>query len=518
MRSQKFADKTRFYFALIGLLMFTGMVFAQTPPDTFKLTDAQLIDRIKGGWLAKSAANSLGQPYEGAGPDQNRTLATSFGGGNFEVIRCNDDDTYCPIPFINTMNDQKNGANGIFTATMQDYADAFKKTTYPIWCANTAAMACLKNGILPPYSGGWPLNGVVKNGYGCTCPASEGIGFSFYSQWIGFVTPGLPAACVKLDSICAHVIVYANGYYATIFLDVACSIAPLYTDIHTIVKEARKAVPLQCDIGKNVDTLIWYHDHNPTKTYWDAMNWAFGLNGQTPHAVVNDGGNGSRAQTAVATIALLWGNGDMMVTTLDAARMGQDADCNCGDAGAILGSMLGYSNLPPQWISAYVSKTSNDTGCTYSGTGVSGWTFVKVVDSCVDIAKKAILQSGGSYANGVYSIPVQNVPLPQWFEEYGKVPQPLVYTGVKAIKGAAARRPGSFGLKTAPSGKEGMVFQMLRPDLRPFALQIRDITGRKLWETSGDNSSAVVWRGACASGLYLATLIQGDNSITQKFF
>jgi hypothetical protein len=320
---------------------------------TLQLTDAQLLDRIKGGWVAKSAANSLGQPYEGAGPDQNRTPAASFGGGNYNVIRCEDDDTYCPIPFLSTMDNLKYGASGIYTATMQDYADAFKKTTFTIYCANAAAMAALKSGINPPYSGGWPLNGQVMNGYGCTCPAAEGIGFSFYSQWIGFVTPGLPAECVKIDSICAHVIVYANGVYATMFLDVACSIAPLYTDIHTIVKEARKALPLTCDIGKNIDSLVWYHDNNPAKTYWDAMNWTFGTNGETHHLAVSDGSNGSRCQTAIATIALLWGDGDMMNTTLYAVRMGQDADCNAGDAVAVLGSMLGYANLPQNWKTAY---------------------------------------------------------------------------------------------------------------------------------------------------------------------
>jgi hypothetical protein len=147
------------------------------------------------------------------------------------------------------------------------------------------------------------------------------------------------------------------------------------------------------------------------------MNWAFGGSGQTPHTNAKDGVNGSRVNTAIVTIALLWGDGDMMTTTLDAIRMGQDSDCNGGDAAAVLGSMLGYANLPQGWKTAYETITSNGIGCTYSGTGVSGWNFVRVVDTSVAIARQAILQSGGSYSNGVYTIQVQDVPLPQWFEE-----------------------------------------------------------------------------------------------------
>jgi hypothetical protein len=114
-----------------------------------------------------------------------------------------------------------------------------------------------------------------------------------------------------------------------------------------------------------------------------------------------------------------------MKTVTYAVRMGQDTDCNCGDACAILGSMLGYANLPPQWRSTYEEAIANGTSCSFSGAGVSGWTYLRVIDSTVALAKKCISQSGGKYSGGVYTIPVQDISKPKWFEEYGKAPQPI---------------------------------------------------------------------------------------------
>lgn len=413
-----------FYFRSIAAQVFVGCITLALSSCTpfgakLRLTDAQLLDRIKGGWLAKSAGGALGGPAEGKGADQNRILPTL---NSTSITDCGNDDVYVQIPFLSTMDSLKNGVNGIYTASMKDYGDALKRTTFGLYCGNAAARVALNSGIDPPFCGGWPLNGLVKTGSGCSGPASEDIDWSIECQWIGFVTPGLPATCFKIDSISGHVIAYANGLYAGTFFDVASSIAPLYNDIHTVVKKASAAIPLQCDIHKNIDTLLWYHDNNPSKTYWDAMSWALGTDSQVKHTIT-DGGAGSRNNTTIVVIALLWGDANITNTVTYAARMGQDTDCNCGDACAILGSLLGYANLPPQWRSTYEEATATNTSCTFSGAGVSGWTYFKVIDSTVSIAKKCILQSGGSYSDGVYTIPIQDIPLPQWFEEYGKVPQ-----------------------------------------------------------------------------------------------
>ena len=397
----------------MGLFMCAGMISAAT----LQWTDAQLLDHIKGGWLAKCAGGALGGPAEGAGEDTTRGLPALNEG---DITNCTNDDVYTQVPFVATMAAKKNGADGIYSATMQDYGNALKNTTFPLWFGNQNARDALNNGIATPYCGGWPLNGVVKNGN------AEAIDWQIECQWIGFVTPGLPAAAIKIDSICGHVIAYANGVYAGTFFNAAVSIAPLYNDIHPIIKEANKAIPSMCDIHINTDTLIWYHDNNPTSSYVDAYNWAFGLNGQTKH-IKTDFVVGSRNNAAIVVIAALWCDNSITKAVLWAARMGSDTDCNCGDVCAIFGSMLGYANLPQQWRTTYESAQAHGINCSFDGTGASltGWTFFRVLDSTVAISKKAILQSGGTYANGVYTIPVQDIPAPQWFEKAGQLPVPM---------------------------------------------------------------------------------------------
>ncbi|MBL8026925.1 MAG: ADP-ribosylglycohydrolase family protein [Fibrobacteres bacterium] len=445
---------------VLDIFFFSGLLLLCLTPTfsaTLQLTDAQLMDRIKGGWIGQSAANSLGQPFENMGPSQTRTIAPAFGGSYYNVIRCDDDDTYMKLPFQITLDNLKTGPNGIFSATMEDYANAFKNTTYTVWCGNLAARNALRSGINAPYSGGWPYNGTPLTQNGCDgIPAAENIDWSIECQWIGFMTLGLPAYAVKLDSICGHVIAYGNGLYAGTFFNVAISIAPLNSDIHEVVRKARLAIPAQCDIGKNIDTLLSYHDNNPSSTYWDAMNWAFS-SGHTK----TDGSVGSRSNTTIVVIALLWGDGDMINTTLYACRMGKDTDCNAGDAGAILGTLLGYNNLPGWWKEAYVAKTVDGSGCSFSNIGLSGWNYLRLLDSSFACAKTSILQAGGSHSGGVFTIPVQDIPAPLWFEVYGQAPISLDPNAVKAaisvtpIQGGA---PLTCSFKGSSSGSLNLKF------------------------------------------------------------
>jgi PKD repeat protein len=93
--------------------------------------------------------------------------------------------------------------------------------------------------------------------------------------------------------------------------------------------------------------------------------------------------------------------------------------------------------------------------------------------------------------------------------------------GLSRITSTSARafvnHGGSLDLRVITTEKKNVVFQPLRSTAGSFSLQIRNITGRKIWEAKNVTSPAIVWRGACASGFYLATITQGDNTITRKF-
>ncbi|MCD6598746.1 MAG: ADP-ribosylglycohydrolase family protein, partial [Bacteroidales bacterium] len=57
----------------------------------------------------------------------------------------------------------------------------------------------------------------------------------------------------------------------------------------------------------------------------------------------------AKINAAYIVIGLLYGNGDYGKTIDISTRCGQDSDCNPASAAGILGTMLGYSNIPDYW-------------------------------------------------------------------------------------------------------------------------------------------------------------------------
>ena len=523
MRTSRHLIAARFFAAAMAVTIASGALFAAT----LRLTDAQLIDRITGGWLAKTAGGALGGPAEGAGLDTSRGLPPLDAG---TITDCNNDDVYVQVPFIATMASKMRGANGIYTATMTDYGNAFGKTSFALWWGNDGARKALNAGIAPPYTGGQPLpNGDMWN------YASDAIDWQIECQWIGIVTPGLPATCKKIDSICGHVIGYAEGIYSGTFFDVAMSIAPLFTDIHLVIKEARKALPRQSECRRMIDTLIWYHDNNPGKSYIDANNWAFGLNGQTKH-IMTDHPVGSRNNLAIVVIAALWCDNSITKAILWAVRLGQDTDCNCGDVSGLLGSLLGYSGLPQQWRTTYEQAMAQGGGCVFSGTGLStNWTFKTCLDSTISIAKKAILQSGGTYANGVYTIPVQDFPAICTFEKINQQPAgitpctpatPVVVPGTPVKAGIApAVSSDRLTLRIVSKAADGLAIEFVVPPEaagKSMSIDLLDLQGRLVATlvkgTFGAGYHAVniasLCNGAQLHGRYLARIKAGKFDTT----
>jgi hypothetical protein len=513
MRHKRISAMVRCTVEAAAAVMFAGTVFAQTPKTW---TNAQLINYVQGSWLAKCASGALGGPAEGSGMDTSRGLPALTTG---DITNCGNDDIYVQTPFLATCVSKMSGANGIFTASMTDYANAFKATSFGIACGNNVARNALNAGISAPYCGGWPDNGVNRTGNGCGgTPACEDIDWQIECQWVGIGTPCLPQMCVKLDSISGHVIAYANGIAAGTFVDVAMSIAPQYSDIHQLVKAARMCISTQYDVRKNIDSVIAYHDRMPNSTYIQAHDWAFGLNGQTRHTI-RDYAVGAKDNLTIVVIALLWGEGSITQTVLWAVRMGEDTDCNCGDAGGIVGAMLGYSNLPQQWRTTF-EQAIQGPGCIFSGTGLSGWGFTRFLDSSIAMAKKSILQSGGTYSNGTYAWTTQPVPAPQWFEKRGQ--NPVFIGNTEVVSTTAAKRSGRLMVHVAVNKSKDLSIRFTVPAEaagKSMSIDLLDLKGRfvaTIVKGTFDAGYHTVTRAALHNlhGRYLARIKAGKFDTT----
>ena len=119
-----------------------------------------------------------------------------------------------------------------------------------------------------------------------------------------------------------------------------------------IVNEALKVLPEKSRYHRCIADVIKWHKENPTdwKYAWQKAQDNYTDETDCPSepggtfridAVING---------AYIVIGLLYGEGDFERTIDISTRCGQDSDCNPASAAGVLGTMLGYSNIPEKWM------------------------------------------------------------------------------------------------------------------------------------------------------------------------
>lgn len=459
-------------FAAIATLL---VVAGVTAVSALTMSRDELYSRIRGGWIAKHAGVTAGAPTEFKAMGMNMwtgdiNLYPNLASGAWQ------DDIYVQITFLDVMKKKLNGPKGIFEATMGDYGEAFKNTTYGLWCANKAARDNLQAGILPPHSGMWAGQAHRYN------PKSDAIDFQIESDWIGFMCPAMPMTAVEIADSVGHVMNYADGLYGGYFVTTMIALAFTYDDVYTIVTEAMKVLPTGSRYHQILTDVVTFHDSNPDKDYadcWYAIASKWLDIGKNVCCVFNSStqpGNTfnitAHYNGAFIAIGLLYGNGDPVKTIEYAIRCGQDSDCNPANAGAVLGAMLGEDNLPQQWRTSY-QNAIND-GKTYSHTSYS---FEMLLNASVSCAEKAIVQKGGSIEGGTCVIVEETPSQPRMWERYGFDPiaNPDYQQTATAITAAAPRAYG--GAKTTVSlTRTGMAVLVVRPGSK--TVRTYDISGK----------------------------------------
>ncbi len=380
-------------------------------PAELRMKKEVLIDKIKGGWLGKTAGVCIGGPTEFKATGRMFTgrlnfyprLDSSFG----------QDDIYVQITFVEAMDKKLNEPDGIFAATMADYGDAFKNSGYELWHANKAGRDNLRAGLNPPQSGMFAAEGKRFN------RCANDIDWQIECDWIGLMCPAMPATAVQLSDRVGRVMNYGDGVYGGHFVTTMIALAFQYDDVELIVKKAIEAVPRKSQYYEVISDVIDYHDKHPDdfKGCWKFINdkWlreAIDCSGPADNFNIAASLNG-----AFIAVGLLYGDGDIIKTIEYSTRCGQDSDCNPANAGAIVGTMLGYANLPQQWKDDIEKYPNNE----YSHTD---YTYTDLINSSIARAEKAILQTGGTLSGDTYIILTQPIRQPKMLEQYGKDPVP----------------------------------------------------------------------------------------------
>jgi ADP-ribosylglycohydrolase len=376
-----------------------------------KISKSALEDKIKGGWLGKTAGCCIGGPTEFKAKGKMFTGPVNL----YQPLNdgFNNDDIYVQITFVEAMDLKLAEPDGIFAATMDDYGEAFKKSSYELWHANKAGRDNLRKGIKPPQTGMWA--GPDKRFNKC----ANDIDWQIECDWVGLMCPVMPMTAGELSDRVGHVMNYGNGAYGGRFVSTMIALAFDCNDIHKIVRGAIESMPRKSQYYQTIKDVIDFHDKNPDdfKACWKYINDKYLTTAVDCRTEKDNFNIAASFNGAFIAIGLLYGDGDILKTIEYATRCGQDSDCNPGNAGTVVGTMLGYEKLPKAWKDS-IEKYPNNK---YSHTN---YTYTDLINSSFKRAEKAILQSGGRLEGDTYIIKSQPVCQPKMLEQYGRDPVP----------------------------------------------------------------------------------------------
>lgn len=304
------------------------------------LTKAELTDKIKGGWAGQVIGCTFGGPtefqfkgcmindYQPIPWDESRCL------WYYQNAPGLYDDVYMDLTFVDVF--EKEGLD----APAKLHALAFANADYKLWHANQAARYNILNGIMPPQSGHWLNN-----------PHSEDIDFQIEADFAGLMSPGMVNQASAICDKIGHIMNYGDGWYGGVYVAAMYSMAFISDDLEQVVTEALKTIPVESKFYQCMNDVInWYHEYpNDWKRTWFEVEKKWSADIGCPDGVFKDFNIDAKINAAYIIIGMLYGEGDYSKTMEIATRCGQDSDCNPASAGGILGTILGYSNIPEFW-------------------------------------------------------------------------------------------------------------------------------------------------------------------------
>jgi len=358
-----------------------------------KISKEVLKDKIKGGWAGQTIGCTFG------GPTEFRNRSTFI--HDYQPIPWYDgyikwwydnspglyDDIYMDLTFVDVF--EKKGLD----APASDFAEAFANAGYMLWHANQAARYNILKGIMPPESGNWLNN-----------PHADDIDYQIESDFSGLMNPGMPGSASAISDKIGHIMNYGDGWYGGVYVGAMYSLAFTSNDVNYIVNEALKVIPEDSRYYKVISDVIKWHKENPSdwKDCWFKVQKKWGEDIGCPEGVFNPFNIDATINSAWIVLGLLYGEGDYGKTLSISARAGDDSDCNPSSAGGILGTILGYNNIPEYWKQGLAEVEPID----FKYTTIS---LNDVYDLSFKHALAMIEKNGGSVTENDVEIKVQPV-------------------------------------------------------------------------------------------------------------
>jgi len=357
-------------------------------------------DKMKGGWIGQMVGVGWGGPtefdYRGVTIPEDKMPSWKPP----MVNQFNQDDLYVEMTFVRSLD-----IYGLDVSSRQAGID-FANSGYRLWHANRFGRRNLRKGIAPPDSGHPRFNG-----------HADDIDYQIEADFSGLVAPGLPNRVIALGETFGRLMNYGDGLYGGQFVGGMYAEAFFEDDPVKIIRAGLECIPSESQYAEAIrDTLAWYRQEpDDWKATWAKINAKYHLKPDYRRGSCNrkkflDEGDAfnidAKINGAFIVMGLLYGQRDMDRTIIISTRCGQDSDCNPSNAGGVLATTVGFSNLPPRFTEAL------DQEGVFSHTE---YNFPKLIAACEKIARESVLASGGRIerdASGeeVFLIPISMQP------------------------------------------------------------------------------------------------------------
>ncbi|MRX48791.1 ADP-ribosylglycohydrolase family protein [Pedobacter puniceum] len=281
-----------------------------------QLTYDKYYDKVLGGWVGKCAGGILGAPIEGFKHFNDIEISDKLFETNFA-----NDDLDLQVLWLDMVMKKSVHINE------KDFAEHWKNFVGFPWNEYGIATRNLNIGIIPPESG--RLNNYYwKSSMGCP----------IRSELWGMLCPGIPekaAYYAGLDGSLDH-----SGFSveAEQYFSVCASIAFFETDIMQVLRKALGYIPKDGSMyALVIKVLDWCSQHDAEKVMYKIKSF------------YGDADFTSAPMNIAFTILTLATSNTDFNCIAQALHMGHDSDCIVATAGALIGIIKGYENIPTLW-------------------------------------------------------------------------------------------------------------------------------------------------------------------------
>ncbi len=299
------------------------------------------LERCYAGWLGKVIGVRHGAPIEGWDYARIQRALGEIDGYLVDYREfAADDDTNGPMFFLRALEDERLAAPRDVTAEQIGHAwvnyapyehgmywwGGYGKST------EHTAYLNLRAGIPAPRSGSMEQNGAM---------VAEQIGGQIFIDTWGLICPGNPGLAAEFAAKAASVSHGGNGIYGGVFVASAIAAAFTASNMRGVLETALGHIPDECEYARAARDVMAFYDADAAKDWRACMehiigHWGYDRYPGNCHIIPN---------AAVMIMAMLYGKGNFDRTINICNMAGWDTDCNVGNVGAIIGTLVGLAGI-----------------------------------------------------------------------------------------------------------------------------------------------------------------------------